>query len=77
MDNSTMSEILQYAPYIVMVIMFCCNYKIFVTPTALDEKLEKYVLKETYTVAYSEMKSDISEIKNKIDKMYDKIMGID
>jgi len=77
MENNTMSEILQYAPYIVMVIMFCCNYKIFVTPTALDEKLKDYVLKETYTLAYSEMKSDISEIKNKIDKMYDKIMGID
>lgn len=75
MENS-MSEILQYAPYVVMVIMFCCNYKIFVTPTALDEKLKDYVLKETYTLAYSEMKNDISEMKSKIDKMYDKIMGI-
>lgn len=76
MESNTMSEILQYAPYIVMVIMFCCNYKIFVTPSALDEKLKDYVLKETYTLAYSEMKSDISEMKTKIDKMYDKIMGL-
>lgn len=76
MENNTMTEILQYAPYIVMVIMFCANYKIFVTPTTLDEKLEKYVLKETHDIAYQEMKNDIAEMKAKIDKMYDKIMGV-
>ena len=76
MDNVTMQEIIQYAPYILIVVMFCANYKIFITPDALEKKLKDYVLKETYSLAYSEMKSDISEMKNKIDKMYDKIMGL-
>ena len=69
-------QIIQYAPYIVIIIMFCANYKIFVTPSALDEKLKEYVLKETYSVAYQEMKTDIKEIKDKIDKMYEKFMGL-
>lgn len=75
MENS-MSEILQYAPYILIMIMFCANYQIFVTPSKLEDKLKDYVLKETHDLAYAEMKSDISEMKNKIDKMYDKIMGV-
>jgi len=70
------SQIIQYAPYVIIAIMFCANYKIFVTPSALDEKLKDYVLKETYSVAYQEMKADIREIKEKIDKMYEKFMGI-
>jgi hypothetical protein len=75
MENS-MSEIIQYAPYILIMIMFCANYQIFVTPSKLEEKLRDYVLKETHDLAYAEMKNDISEMKNKIDKMYDKIMGV-
>lgn len=66
-----------YAPYVVCAIIFCANYKIFVTPDALDKKLKEYVLKETYTLAYTEMKNDIAEMKQKINKMYDKIMGIE
>lgn len=71
------SQIIQYAPYVIIAVMFCANYKIFVTPSALDEKLHDYVLKETYNLAYSEMKADLKEMKEKIDKMYDKIFGID
>ena len=65
-----------YAPYIVIVIMFFSNYGLFVTPKQLDEKLKDYVLKETYTLSYQEIKDDISEMKEKIDKMYDKVMGL-
>lgn len=70
------SQIIQYAPYIIIAVMFCANYKIFVTPSALDEKLKDYVLKETYSVAYQEMKADIEEIKDKVNKMYDRLMGL-
>lgn len=66
-----------YAPYLVIVIMFFSNYGIFVTPKHLDEKLKDYVLKETYNLAYSEMKADLKEMKEKIDKMYDKFCGVD
>lgn len=70
-----MENWVQYAPYIIIVIMFCANYKIFVTPDVLDAKLERYVLKETYNVTISEMKSDIADIKNKVDKIYDKLIS--
>ena len=70
------SQLIQYAPYIIIAVMFCANYKIFVTPAALDEKLKEYVLKETYSVAYQEMKADIEEIKDKVNKMYDRLMGL-
>lgn len=55
--------------------MFCANYKIFITPDVLDAKLERYVLKETYNVTISEMKSDIADIKSKVDKIYDKLIS--
>ncbi len=64
-----------YAPYIIVAIMFFANYGIFVTPNKLDEKLKDYVLKETYNVAVTEMKSDIVEMKTKLDKIYEKLMN--
>ena len=70
-----MENWVQYAPYIVIAVMFCANYKIFVTPDDLDTKLERYVLKETYNVTISEMKSDIADIKSKVDKIYDKLIS--
>lgn len=70
-----MDNWVQYAPYILMVIVFCVSYNIFVTPKELDKKLEKYVLKETYLVTTSEMKSDVSDIKTKVDKIYDKLIA--
>ena len=56
--------------------MFCANYKIFVTPGDLDKKLEKYVLKETNDLAINQLKDDIADIKDKIDKIYDKVMNV-
>lgn len=70
-----MNEWLTYAPYIIIVVMFCANYKIFVTPESLEDKLEKYVLKETYNVAVAELKADIADIKTKVDKIYDKLIS--
>jgi hypothetical protein len=65
----------QYAPYILMAIVFCVSYNIFVTPKELGKILEKYVLKETYIVTQQEMKSDVSDIKIKVDKIYDKLIS--
>lgn len=69
----------QYAPYIIIAMAFLTNYKIFVTPKDLDneleKKLEKYVLKETYNIAVNEIKSDIAEMKDKLDKIYDKLIN--
>lgn len=70
-----MDNWIQYAPYIIVIIAFCVSYRVFVTPKDLDEKLKDYVLKETYNVTTSEMKSDVSDIKSKVDKIYDKLIS--
>lgn len=68
-----------YAPYVIIVIAFILNYKIFVTPKDLEDelekKLEKYVLKETYNVAVNEIKTDIIEIKAMQTKIYEKLIN--
>ena len=56
-------EMIQYAPYIIIVIMFCANYKIFITPDALEKKLKDYVLKEAHDLTINAIKEDIAEIK--------------
>lgn len=84
-----MSEqvLIQYAPYIIIIIAFLVQYKIFVTPadlekklselkTKVENKLDKYVLKETNEVTINQLKADMADIKEKIDKIYDKIMDV-
>ena len=68
-----------FRPYLIIAIAFFTSYKIFVTPkdleVELEKKLEKYVLKETYNVAINEIKSDISEMKDKLDRIYEKLIN--
>lgn len=77
-----MSEqvLIQYAPYIVIIIAFLVQCNVFVTPKGLheemDKKLEKYVLKETHSVTVDQLKADMAEMKDKLDKIYDKIMNV-
>lgn len=68
-------ELGKYAPYILVAIMFLTNYKIFVTPKDLEEKLKDYVLKETYNIAISEIKADVIEIKSTLSKIYEKLIN--
>jgi Tfp pilus assembly protein PilO len=79
-----MDKYIEYAPIIIVVIGFFTAYKVFVTPVQMEKELSefehrlesKFVLKETHNIAISEMKLDISEMKEKIDKIYEKlIMG--
>ena len=73
---------IQYAVIILVVVGFCVSYKVFITPPQLSEIIENlkkeikrdYVGKEVHELAINEMKADVSDIKNKIDKIYDKIM---
>lgn len=79
-----MDKFIEYAPIIIIVIGYLIAYKIFVTPQQLNNELKlfekdldkKFVHKELHDLAISEMKEDIAEIKDKIDKIYDKIMGV-
>ena len=79
-----MGKFFEYAPLLLVVFMFFIQHKIFVTPAQMTKEFmdfethleRKYVQKETYNIAIDEMKQDIAEIKEKIDRMYDKLMAV-
>ena len=69
-----MEKIFEYAPLILVLIMFCVNYKIFVNPVDLEKKHreilndidDKYASKTTV----DELKSQFHDMAEKIDKIY-------
>ena len=69
-----MEKILEYAPLILVLIMFCINYRIFVNPVDLEKKHReilndidnKYASKTTV----DELKSQFHDMAEKIDKIY-------
>ena len=69
-----MEKFWEYAPLILVIIMFCVNYKIFVNPVDLEKKHreilkdvdEKYASKTTV----NELKSQFHDMAVKIDKIY-------
>ena len=80
-------QLIPYAPLIVVIIVFCTSHKVFITPSMLNEILDKrlkdYVLKESHDLVINEIKEDISEIKKSIstitaqnNEMYNKIMNL-
>jgi len=72
---------IEYAPILIVIFMFFLQYKIFVTPEQMTKEFmsfeshleKKFVQKETYSVAIAEIKSDIAEMKEKLDKIYEKL----
>lgn len=75
-----MDGFLYYSPVIVVVICFLIQQKIVVTPEQLEKK-HREIIKDTESKfvtidSYHELKSNFSEMKEKIDKIYDcLIMG--
>ena len=69
-----MEKFWEYAPLILVIIMFCVNYKIFVNPVDLEKKHreilndidDKYASKTTV----DELKSQFHDMAVKIDKIY-------
>ena len=76
-----MDKWIEYAPILIVIFMFFLQYKIFVTPEQMTKEFmsfeshleKKFVQKETYSVAIAEIKSDIAEMKEKLDKIYEKL----
>ena len=76
-----MEKVIEYAPIIIVLVMFFIQYRIFVTPDQMTKEFmtyeghleKKFVQKETYSVAIAEIKSDIAEMKEKLDKIYEKL----
>lgn len=69
-----MEKIFEYAPLILVIIMFCINYRVFVNPVDLEKKHReilsdidnKYASKTTV----DELKSQFHDMAEKIDKIY-------
>lgn len=74
-----MDKFVEYAPILIVVIVFFIQQRIFVTPDQMSEKFiafeqhleNKFVLQQTHDIAISEIKCDIQAINEKLDKIYD------
>ena len=77
-----MNDWIAYAAIILVVIDFFYQHNVFVRPQDMTDRFvsfenhleKKFVQKETYNVAISEIKLDIEDIKDKLDKIYEKLM---
>ena len=70
-----MEAFLYYSPIIIVIVMFLIQQRIVVTPEELERKHREIISDiETRFVtrnSYDDLKSQFSEIKEKIDKIYD------
>lgn len=70
-----METILYYSPVIIVVMVFMIQQRIVVTPEQLERKHREIlhdIEKRFVTIdSYKDLKSQVSEIKDKIDKIYD------
>ncbi len=70
-----METLLYYSPVVVIVLTFLIQQKIVVTPEQLEKKHREilYDIENRFVTknSYEDLKSQFSEIKDKIDKIYD------
>lgn len=70
-----MESFLYYSPVIIAVVMFLVQQRIVVTPEQLEKKhreILKDIEEKFVTInSYKDLKSQFSEMKDKIDKIYD------
>jgi hypothetical protein len=79
-----MDKFVEYAPWLVVVLMFLWQNKIFVTPEQMEKKFRlfehdmetKFVLQQTHDIAITSLKSDMADVKDKVDKIYDMIYNM-
>lgn len=75
-----MDDLIEWAPVLVVVLVFLLQFNFFTTPSQLM-KMKNEILKEVEDrfltlSAFREFKENVSDMKGKIDKMYDHIMSI-
>lgn len=70
-----METFINYAPVLIVVTVFLLQQRIVVTPEELERKhrqiLQEIESKFVTLNSYEDLKSQFSEIKDKIDKIYD------
>ncbi len=75
-----MEKIIEYSPIIIVVLMFFIQQRIFVTPEQLEKKHREIIeeIEEKFVTIHSfvDLKDQFSEVKDKIDKMYDLLIDL-
>lgn len=75
-----MKKFVEYAPIIVVVLVFFIQQKIFVTPEQLEKKhreiMDEIDEKFVSVISFRDLKDQFSEVKEKIDKMYDLLIDL-
>ena len=75
-----METFVEYSPIIIVVLMFFVQQKIFVTPEQLEKKHREIIeeIEEKFVTmnSFIDLKEQFSEIKDKIDKIYDLLIDL-
>ena len=75
-----MDKFIEYSPIIIVVLMFFVQQKIFETPEQLEKKHREIIeeIEEKFVTIHSfvDLKDQFSEVKDKIDKMYDLLIDL-
>ena len=70
-----METFLYYSPMIIVIVIFLIQQRIVVTPEELERKHREIItdIENRFVTrnSYDDLKSQFSEIKEKIDKIYD------
>lgn len=68
-------NLVKYAPFAVVIISLIFQWNLFVTPEKLEIKHREILrdISETYTTKeqYGDLKTQLQDMRQKIDKMYD------
>lgn len=75
-----MEHFIEYSPIIVVILIFFIQQKIFVTPEQLEKKhreiIEEIEEKFVSLNSFKDLKEQFSEVKDKIDKIYDLLIDL-
>ena len=73
-----MEQFIQYSPILIAVMIFLIQHKIVVTPEQLERKHREIIedVEERFVTinSFHDLKERFSEMKDKIDKIYEQIM---
>lgn len=75
-----MEHFIEYSPIIVVILIFFIQQRIFVTPEQLEKKHREIIeeIEEKYVSlnSFKDLKEQFSEVKDKIDKIYDLLIDL-
>ena len=76
-----MGEIIEFAPYIVIFIVFAVQYKLFMTPADFEKEkaefmkyiAEHYVSDKTYRDNHNSLEDKLTALEHKNDSRFDRV----